>query len=195
MLSLEANFHREDHSHIEIAMALDTQVKGGTKPLELAERLSKSSAWVYNYLRLMDLLPELQEKMHPSTPPRELLRFVIALKIAQLPKEKQMAAYRFVTEGDHSLPERAHEVTKYVESNTTTRQKGRPHDAKKRLERFVSRARGEMLLFGDMSTEKFNRAMQSLSEKDRTAMQAGLADLQDKLSKLIVRFGEFMQVE
>jgi ParB/RepB/Spo0J family partition protein len=89
LLSTVSNFHREGHTHPEISDALQYQRARGATPAELAENLARSESWVYQYLSLQALAPEIREKFHPETPKTDQLRFGEAVVLASLTHEQQ----------------------------------------------------------------------------------------------------------
>ncbi|WP_331718604.1 ParB/RepB/Spo0J family partition protein (plasmid) [Streptomyces sp. NBC_00289] len=84
--ALIANIHREDVAPIDQAKAIQelTQVHGSQG--EVARRLGKTPAWVSQRLALLELTPELQEKVEAGE-----LKVEPARRIGRLPKEEQQA--------------------------------------------------------------------------------------------------------
>lgn len=94
LLSTISNFHREGHTHMEISDALQYQRSLGETVGALCENLAKSEGWVYQYLGLQRLAPELRDKLHPDAREDDLLRFSEAVVIASVPVEHQVDLYR-----------------------------------------------------------------------------------------------------
>ena len=89
LLSTISNFHREGHTHPEISDALQYQRASGESVSSLAENLAKSESWIYQYLSLQQLCPELRDKMQPDVPKRDQLRFGEAVVLASLSPDQQ----------------------------------------------------------------------------------------------------------
>jgi ParB family chromosome partitioning protein len=163
-LSVVSNFHREGHTHTEISAALQYQVEcaKGAKGIvrDLANNLGKSEAWVYQYLSLQGLVPELQEKMHPETSDRELLRFGEALVLASIPPEHQRYVYLQLLE----LPVKSRlKHARDAAAEITGRQRsGRPVSIKRHMERFTARLQSDMDRVMEFRQSDFNRAVQQV---------------------------------
>ena len=94
LLSTISNFHRESHTHLEISDAIFYQRSLGTSVADLAENLAKSEGWIYQYLKLQELTPDLKEKMHPDVDEDAQIRFAEAVVLACLPVARQREIYR-----------------------------------------------------------------------------------------------------
>ncbi len=84
------NFNREDHTFMELSNAFATQTKAGTSVKELALATGRSDAWVYQYLALQRLHPELQKLIGPPTPEDMRLGFFVGYTISKAPEDKQL---------------------------------------------------------------------------------------------------------
>jgi ParB family chromosome partitioning protein len=183
MLSVISNFHREGHTHMEISAALAYQVEHGAKPLELAESLGKSEGWIYQYLALQRLAPELQALMHPDTPDNKLLRFNVAVVLSSLPEDDQAKAYRKLV----PLPptqrlKRARELAEELTGKVRT---GKPRDIRLGMERFVARLQGDMDRVMDMRQSEFAGALQQLPKGQLQVFRDSLAGARDHLKLLL----------
>lgn len=98
LASLVLNHLGEPHTHMEISNTFARQVRSGRSVAELAVIMGWAESYVYQYLSLQKLLPELQELMHPSVPDDKRLRFDVAITIAGASKESQEGIYRQVME-------------------------------------------------------------------------------------------------
>lgn len=168
-LSVISNFHREGHTHIEISAALQYQVEcaQGQKGIirKLASNLGKSEPWVYQYLSLQNLVPELQVVMHPETPDKELLRFNEALVLASIPDAHQWYVYRAMVD----LP--VHKRLKYLRITATEltgkeRKSGKPSDIKRHVVRFVARLQVDMDRVMDFKQADFQKAVADVPASD-----------------------------
>lgn len=164
LLSVISNFHREDHTHMEISQALQYQYaaaqgdqrKGIVR--RLAASMGKTESWVYQYLNLQNLTEELQDKLHPETQESELIRFNEAQVLASLKAEDQPFVYAEMLK----LPvhRRLNFLRKRaVELTGKERAPGRPRDVKRHIDRFVARLQADMELVMDLKQADFNRAI------------------------------------
>ncbi|MBC3844615.1 ParB/RepB/Spo0J family partition protein [Streptacidiphilus sp. 4-A2] len=85
--ALIANIHRVDVPAMDQAKALQELVKVHISQGEVARRLGKTPAWVSQRLALLELTPDLQEKVESGE-----LKVEPARKIGRLPKAEQAAA-------------------------------------------------------------------------------------------------------
>ncbi|MGW2393923.1 ParB/RepB/Spo0J family partition protein [Streptomyces lydicamycinicus] len=84
--ALIANIHRVDVAPMDQAKALQELVEVHGSQGEVARRLGKTPAWVSQRLALLELTPDLQEKVESGK-----LKVEPARRIGRLPKEKQKA--------------------------------------------------------------------------------------------------------
>ncbi|MBB1252548.1 ParB/RepB/Spo0J family partition protein [Streptomyces sp. OF3] len=85
--ALIANIHRVDVPPLDQAKALRELVDVYGSQSQVAKRLGKTPAWVSQRLALLELTPELQEKVESGD-----LKVEPARRIGRLPKEQQAAA-------------------------------------------------------------------------------------------------------
>lgn len=169
-LSVVSNFHREGHTHIEISNALAYQVatrkqdgaQAGEIIEELAGSLGKSTPWVYQYLQLQKLIPELQEKMHPEIPIRDLLRFGEALIISAIPADQQRQVYDQLLESP--INARLLRARALAEELTGKERIGRAPSMKRYLDRFVDRLSADVDRVLDFKQSDFQRSIGQISK-------------------------------
>ncbi|MEE1931464.1 ParB/RepB/Spo0J family partition protein [Streptomyces sp. TRM 70351] len=85
--ALIANVHRVDVPPLDQAKAIQELVSVHGSQSQVAKRLGKTPAWVSQRLALLQLTPDLQEKVESGD-----LRVEPARRIGRLPKEQQAAA-------------------------------------------------------------------------------------------------------
>ena len=85
--ALIANIHRVDVPPMSQAKAIQELVKAHGSQGKVAKRLGKTPAWVSQRLSLLELTPELQEKVETGE-----LKVEPARRIGRLPKEQQASA-------------------------------------------------------------------------------------------------------
>lgn len=84
--ALIANIHREDVAPLDQARAIQELVTVHGSQGQVARRLGKTPAWVSQRLALLELTPDLQEKVESGE-----LKVEPARRIGRLPKEQQAA--------------------------------------------------------------------------------------------------------
>ncbi|MDU9001692.1 ParB/RepB/Spo0J family partition protein [Streptomyces mirabilis] len=84
--ALIANIHREDVAPLDQAKAIQELVKVHGSQGQVAKRLGKTPAWVSQRLALLELTPDLQEKVETGE-----LKVEPARRIGRLPKGQQAA--------------------------------------------------------------------------------------------------------
>lgn len=185
LLSLTSNFMREGHTHTEISDAVTYQIEAameagqtrGQAVQSLIEAIGKSEAWVYSYLQLQELCPELQDRMHPDTPDAQRLRFGEAVLLAPLPPGQQKAIYRQLLK---RLPgariEQARRLVAEAKGETIER---RNVDIKKTTERFIARVSSEVERMLDYKQKDFEAALAKIPAKDLKDFRSSLALLLD----------------
>ncbi|MEA2715264.1 MAG: ParB family transcriptional regulator, chromosome partitioning protein [Candidatus Parcubacteria bacterium] len=92
-----ADCHREDYSKLEYALGLLEEKENGASVEELCEITGKSNAWVYQLLRINNLVPELKKLLDPELPRSHRLSLSLAYPIATVAPEKQMGIYHQVS--------------------------------------------------------------------------------------------------
>ncbi|MCK1817190.1 ParB/RepB/Spo0J family partition protein [Streptomyces sp. XM4011] len=85
--ALVANIHRVDVPPLDQAKAIQELVDVHGSQAQVAKRLGKTPAWVSQRLALLELTPELQDKVETGE-----LKVEPARRIGRLPKEQQAAA-------------------------------------------------------------------------------------------------------
>lgn len=85
--ALVANIHRVDVPPMDQAKAIQELVKVHGSQSQVARRLGKTPAWISQRLALLELTPELQEKVEAGE-----LKVEPARRIGRLPKDEQASA-------------------------------------------------------------------------------------------------------
>lgn len=187
MLSLTSNFMREGHTHTEISVAVQYQIDAaieagqsrGQAVQEIAEAIGKSEAWVYNYLQLQDLHPDLQAQLHPDVPDKKRLRFTEALVLASLPADKQKGVYRALLRyppGARGL--KAKQLAAEAVGESMKRRVGH---VKVSTQRFVVRVAAEIDRVLDYKQSAFREALAAVPEQDRQQFRNSVALLLDAI--------------
>lgn len=130
-LSAIANFGRDGHTELETARALSYVVKElKWSVLQTAEAFGKSTAWVYQYLSVLKLDPEVQEFMSPKLPTRRRLALSKAMLLVGRPPEHQKRLAKLFTERQMTLGQAKRYLEKEGGTQELTQRKprGRPTD-------------------------------------------------------------------
>jgi ParB family chromosome partitioning protein len=183
MLSLIANLHREGHIHMDVSRAMKYQLDNGASVVAIAEGVDRSEPWVYQYLSLQKLIPELQGKMHPETPDHEMLRFGEALVLASVPTEKQDEGYKLML----GLPVkmRLGHVRQWAEEITGIKRQGRPRNVKREMSRFVNRLSADTEKVLEMKNAEFQQILLSTPHEEVQGFLKGLETARERLTELI----------
>ena len=183
LLSLASNFMREGHTHMEISRAVQYQVDAaveagqtrGQAVQSLVEALGKSEAWVYQYLQLQDLCPELQERLAPETPDNRRLRFNEAVVLANLPEAKQKAIYRAIMKANPAG--RLEMARKLAAEATGQPRERRQSNIKVSTARFIAKISAEVERMLDYKQSEFRKALAQIPGAELKGFRASLAML------------------
>lgn len=187
MLSLASNFMREGHTHMEVSNAIkyqvDAIVESGQSNRQavqaIMEAVGKSEAWVYQYLQLQDLAPELQELMHPETPDKTRLRFSEAVVLASLPAAKQKVVCRGM---QRAKPGSRLQVGRRLAAEVTGQSRERRQgDIKQRTTRFISKLSAEVERMLDYKQSDFRKALTTVPSVEIKAFRANLSFLLNEI--------------
>jgi ParB family transcriptional regulator, chromosome partitioning protein len=123
--SVVSNFGREGHPPMEIAFAIK-RLRARYTLQEIAERVAKSSTWVFGFESLLNLDERVQAMLDPSLPEEKQLKVSMAMRLSSVPLEMQrmtlqaanlyirrMAAKKGLTIGK---PADAHDQSRVIES-------------------------------------------------------------------------------
>lgn len=190
LLSLASNFMREGHTHMEISSAVRYQVEAAIEAGEsrgqavqaLVEAIGKSEAWIYQYLQLQDLCPELQERMHPDTPDAKRVRFAEATVLSPLPAAQQRAIYKALLQ--YPPGARAQQARRLVAKATDTPIQRRSRDIKASTTRFVVRVAAEIDRVLDYKQSEFAEGLNGVPEADRKAFRLAVKLLLDAIDRV-----------
>lgn len=183
LMSLASNFMREGHTHMEISNALQYQVDAaigsgqtrGQAVQELVEAVGKSEAWVYQYLGVQALDPDLQALMHPDTPDKSRLRFSEAVLIASQPPTKQRAIYRMAIRANPAA--RLECIRKQIAAANGGARERRNKEINATTCRFFARVSAEVERMLDYKQSDFRKALAKIPPPELTGFRASLAML------------------
>lgn len=185
LMSLASNFMREGHTHMEISNALQYQVESaieagqtrGQAVQAVVEAIGKSETWVYQYLGLQSLDPELQALMHPDAPDKSRLRFSEAVLIASQPITKQRGIYRTAI---RALPAARLEcIRKLIAAANGEQRDRRNKEINATTTRFFARVSAEVERMLDYKQSDFQKALAKIPPPELNGFRASLAMLLD----------------
>lgn len=189
MLSLASNFMREGHTHMEVSNAIkyqvDAIVESGQSNRQavqaIMEAVGKSEAWVYQYLQLQDLAPDLQELMHPETPDKTRLRFSEAVVLASLPAAKQKQVCRGMLRAKPGTRlELARRLAAEAMGQPRERRQG---DIKGKTTRFIAKVSTEVERMLDYKDSDFTKALANVPAEELKEFRGSLAALLDIIDR------------
>ncbi|MDP2647625.1 MAG: ParB/RepB/Spo0J family partition protein [Candidatus Yanofskybacteria bacterium] len=105
MKALVSNFGDAGHTTMEIAHALERMMHSellsrhdtADKVRSIARICARSEGWVYQYLGLLRLHPDIQRRLEPTTTEKEQLSLALAVFISSLPVVLQLEVVHKVT--------------------------------------------------------------------------------------------------
>jgi len=168
MLSLGANFGREDHSATEIASALKRAVEGGATPEGLSKALGKSITWVWQHINLNDLHPVvfamLEEAEHLDE--KSFLNFSTAQNLLKLPADEQKMFAQRIKKGDfRSLEELRREILSFARAKgiSVSRRTRSPQSRINDFSTLVQKTVHRVGIYEDMPASELNTMIEGAS--------------------------------
>lgn len=84
--SVISNFHRNDHTPMEIANSIQELRDMGKSEEDLVCIFGRAQSWIEKFSKLLKLSPNSQAKMDPRLPEDERLQFPVAIILSKLPQ-------------------------------------------------------------------------------------------------------------
>jgi len=193
--SLILNFHKKPHTHMEISNALKKEQMAGRAVKEIALGVGKSEAWVYQYLSLQNLLPELQELMHPTISNNKRLRFSSALTIASISQKHQKMVYDEISKAKSHKQRQAFARNLVAGLPAAGGKKRKPRNNLRAFLRFVDRIHNDVCPF-DFSSEndEFDFFLRVRSKEDLLSaaekLKTAVSHFQDVIFRIEEHFEE-----
>lgn len=150
--SFTANFCREAMTKAETIEAVRTEMAAGHSVAEIAKAVGKTEAWVYQWLTLQRLAPELVPLLDEPTPKERRIGMQSALALAKMPAEKQVKAWEVA-----AMLKGPDQTKKLRQINTTPIRHG-------------TAARASMLMGHMTRVETSLRLIAECTEEDRKAL-------------------------
>ncbi len=182
-----SNFGREDHTPMELAVAL-RRVKESDRLIleELATEFAMSVQKVSQHLALLKLSPEVRKFVDPELPEGQGLVMLAGYEVSKLPTEYQLSAAKHIVERKMGLPQVRHYVAHLIaQVGTTSKRERSPKNDYCILMTFIRNGNekaGQILdLPGNLTIETLFRHR---SWMDREAAVNGLSALAEKINKI-----------
>lgn len=192
MLATVANFGREENHPLEIAKAV-TRLRNRHSVEDIAAMLGKSDCWVYQHMALLNLHPDLQEMLHPSTPKPNRIPFMVGVKLAGLPREDQLDMLSKLRGSDLSMTAAARAILP-VEARTSRvmpREDGEPHGAKFNNWHSLNQVLGRLAaILKALPVERFKNIVRARNGDDLPGMRDVLQGIRDTLDSMITTITE-----
>lgn len=194
LLSTISNFHREGHTHIEISDALAYQRSLGETVPVLAENLDRSEAWIYQYLMLQRLTPELKEKMHPECDDAQRTRFQEGVVLASLPSGEQQAIFE-----DGLRYERGERLPLYrkraesVQGRVRVGRQMRPTERVTRYDNFVTTLNRHFDIALDLRQKEFEEMLKTAPKDQVEKLIVRLQKLRDDIGVMLASVARAQQ--
>jgi ParB/RepB/Spo0J family partition protein len=196
LLSVVANFCREGHTPIEIALSIKKIKEDfGYSEEKIAKIFGKSGAWVNLHYKLLDLHPKVQDMLNPDLPKNQQIGISVAIYVATQTKDhtKQiMLVDQIMKKGMKTKQAFAHVRAETNEANEELRKQGKlrkrkPSDDYKILETLVDRTIGDFKLQLKLGDEKIQKFFEHRPYDDREKIT-------DRLTQIIADAQKMKQI-
>ena len=166
LAALVANHNRSDHTPMEIAEALRFQLDEGGSAIEVATALGKTDNWVYQYLSLLKLHPDIQAFLHPTTPRIDRVSATIGFSLARISMDKQKEVLEKSRSSDGRVSKSQVDIE--VERLLGKRQRRmNPSDRRRSIERKIRSIRTDARVLDSLSIADVRGLLCSLKADDR----------------------------
>lgn len=187
MISVVANFGREDHTSLEIAHAIQKLRENGKSIMEISQIFAKSETWVYQHLRILELVPEVQKLLSPEIPEDQRLTFSAALILAEVSREQQATiAERIIKENLRLGQIRSMIRRKAEEEGFTVGSPDRtPRKDYRNLDSFIRRVSRDLDTLLSNPQSFFSKMFEHRDPEDRDNVIIKLGEIIEMLEMLI----------
>lgn len=162
LISVVSNFGRADHTPLETANAIRFFKERGMTGEQIAQIFARSTAWVYQHLKILQLAAEVLAMMSPELPEEKQLGFSAALLLADVPQDLQkkiadtIVDQRMkINQARNFIRQRAEKMGFKVGDPTRT-----PRKDYRVFRSFVGRMRRELEMFLEMPQGFFDKMFQ-----------------------------------
>ena len=187
LISVVSNFGRADHTPIETANAIKFFKDRGVTGEQIAQIFARSTAWVYQHLKILQLDAAVLAMMSPELPEEKQLGISAALLLADVPQDLQkkiadtiVDQQMKVSQARNYIRQRAEKMGFKVGDPTRT-----PRDNYKVFRSFVGRMRRELDMFLEMPQSFFGKMFQYRETDDYDAVITRVEGNIDQLEALL----------
>lgn len=188
LISVVANFGRAEHGPLEIANAIERFRKNGKTVSQVAEIFARSEPWVYQHLKVLQLVPEVQEMMSPKIPEDRRLLFSTALMLADVPPDLQKAIADQIVGGNLKLSQARNLIRRRAEKMgfRVGSSKRTPREDYENLCNLIRRMCRELEIFEEMPRSFFEKMFQFRDKGDHERVVRKMEDAIEKAKFLLV---------
>ena len=198
--SFAANFGRQDHDVIEIAMALSRLQKMGKTIEQMARIAGRSTAWVVQHLSLLNLHPDVQALLIPAdtestdengwhvvTKTRKHLTFSLALMLTSLTHELQNSLATRIVLSEESMASARRLIMRESRDAGISTQKTGKRVSRRRLlsvQKIVGVVEAQIGIFLDTPVADLRAIINEIDDTSKQATVDALYGLTDDLVSL-----------
>jgi ParB/RepB/Spo0J family partition protein len=187
LISVVSNFGRADHTPLETANAVKFFRDKGMTGDQIAQIFARSTAWVYQHLKILQLDTTVLAMMSPELPEEKQLGLSAALLIADVPQnlQKKIADTIIdqrmkVNQARNFIRQRAEKMGFRVGDPTRV-----PSDDYRVFRSFIGRLRRELDMFLEMPQSFFDKMFQYREVDDYDAVINRVEDNINELQALL----------
>lgn len=183
--SLMANFGRVGHTPTEIAFAIKRCREQGLKTEEIAAIFVKSVPWVYQHERILKLKPDVLALMSPEIDEKKRLSFSMALLVADMPENHQMATAKLVINRGLKVNEARTLIRREAERvGAKVGRRRTPVDDYKVFQNFLKRTERDATLLIQSGQDFVSGLFEHRSTVDSTSTILAIQRIEDKLETI-----------
>lgn len=187
LISVVSNFGRADHTPLETANAIKFFKDRDMTVDQIAQVFARSTAWVYQHLKILQLHPDVLLMMAPELPEEKQLGFSAAMLLADVPADLQKKIADTIVEGRMKVNQARNFIRQRAEKigfkvGDPTR---KPSDDFKVFRSFVGRMRRELEMLVEMPQSFFDKMFQYREGEDRDEVIARVESNIEQLQVLL----------
>lgn len=198
-VSFKANCCRQGHTHVEMARAIDRELRTGKKYAEIGAMVGRAYQWALDEHRLLQLEPSLLKLIDPPTQGKYRIPLAVAKELSKLPHDQQLTEWQRLVKSGASKGR----MRLILQASSELPGRGRGRGATKRvpsddidiIKNRLRKITGDLHLF---NTEWEARIMKTMAGVNVSLMVEALDEIQSegaKLRNLLVRASESEKTE
>lgn len=183
--SVISNFFHEMPTVVETAHSIG-KLKNelGFDEMQIALRMGRSIAWVYQHYKLLQLHPEVLKLLSPPTPEGKRIAYTIALTFADFPHEHQLVIAKEVSEKGLSMKRTIQLVQKVATGAGIAQKLGLPRREFRKLQNFVRTTSEHADAIHDQPESFFNQAIRGAKPGEMRELIRNISDAISNLESL-----------